>query len=391
MRALLVVNPRATAAGRVRWEDVARALAPATELEVVQTRYRGHATHYAQAAASSGTGLVVTLGGDGTANEAANGLLRARAVAIGRPAPPGRHGAPGPATHANGDELGERIGGQAGQAPAATAAPSRPADGTAPEATAPGATAPGATAPGATAPGRAALPHGTALPPGTALAPLPGGHANVFARALGLPTDPVRAASQVAAAVSTGTSRVIGVGLAGDRFFCVNAGLGLDAEVVRRVEGLRTGRQPASAALYVWATVRQFYGATDRREPALSLALPGRAAVDSLFCGIVSNTADWTYLGPRALRASPLASFATGLDLFALKKLTSVGTISALRQMLSGDGRPPAGRHILTLHDEAAFTLRARRPIAFQVDGEYMGEREMVPFSAIPAALTIVA
>jgi diacylglycerol kinase family enzyme len=42
------------------------------------------------------------------------------------------------------------------------------------------------------------------------------------------------------------------------------------------------------------------------------------------------------------------------------------------------------------LHDESAFAFRASRPVAFQLDGEYMGERECVTFRAIPDALRVV-
>jgi diacylglycerol kinase family enzyme len=35
-------------------------------------------------------------------------------------------------------------------------------------------------------------------------------------------------------------------------------------------------------------------------------------------------------------------------------------------------------------------TLRAARPIAFQIDGEYVGEREQVTFRSVPRALRII-
>lgn len=75
MRALLVVNPKATAT-TVRARDVlAHALASETKLDVVQTNARGHATELARQAAVDGLDLVVALGGDGTVNEVVNGLL----------------------------------------------------------------------------------------------------------------------------------------------------------------------------------------------------------------------------------------------------------------------------------------------------------------------------
>jgi diacylglycerol kinase family enzyme len=232
-----------------------------------------------------------------------------------------------------------------------------------------------------------------AAPPAPAtpvLAPLPGGNANVFTRALGLADDPLAAAGEVVAALARGDSRMVGLGLAGDRYFCINAGLGLDAEVVRVVEGLRSRGRTATPALYLRATARQFCCVTDRRVPALTMERPGKPPVTGLFCGIVSNTTPWTYLGRRPVNPSPRASFDTGLDLFALHKLGTVGMLSAVRQMLYGNGSPPNGKHLTNLHDESVFAFRASRPVAFQLDGEYVGERECVTFRAIPHALRVV-
>ena len=330
-----------------------RALSSELDLEVVQTRYRGHASHVAEAAAEAGYGVVLTLGGDGTVNEAVNGLLRAN--------PPGGPG------HMPGEHSGTQNPAPAGPADGGPL-PAGPADG-------------------------GPLPAGPAdgpLPAGPALAALPGGNANVFPQALGMPADPVDATGRVLAALTSGCTRIIGVGQASDRYFCFNAGLGIDAEVVRAVEGLRAGGRPASTALYVWAAMRQFYSVTNRREPALTLERVGEPTLDGLFCGIVSNTSPWTYLGRRPVQVSPQAHFDTGLDLFALRKLGTVGTLRAVRQMIWGDSRPPRGRHIVSLHDSPAFILNATRPVAFQVDGEYMGERDSITFRSIPNALRVI-
>ena len=77
MRALLIANPYATSTTAVRREVITRALASELDLNVVQTRYRGHAGHVAEGAARDGYELVLTLGGDGTVNEVINGMLRA--------------------------------------------------------------------------------------------------------------------------------------------------------------------------------------------------------------------------------------------------------------------------------------------------------------------------
>src|SRR4029077_7941313 len=67
---------------------------------------------------------------------------------------------------------------------------------------------------------------------------LPGGGTSVLARALGLPRDPVTAARQVADALAVGRTRRISVGRVNGRRFAFSAGVGLDAEAVRRVDAL---------------------------------------------------------------------------------------------------------------------------------------------------------
>ena len=53
-------------------------------------------------------------------------------------------------------------------------------------------------------------------------------------------------------------------------------------------------------------------------------------------------------------------------------------------------GEPPRGTGVLTRHDLDEITLEADRPVAFQVDGEYVGETERVEFRAVPAALRVI-
>ncbi|HKC26699.1 MAG TPA: diacylglycerol kinase family protein [Jatrophihabitans sp.] len=75
MRALVVVNPRATAMSPRERDVLAHALGSEATLEVAETENRGHAAALACRAMRNGTDLVVALGGDGTVNEVINGLL----------------------------------------------------------------------------------------------------------------------------------------------------------------------------------------------------------------------------------------------------------------------------------------------------------------------------
>src|SRR5664279_4271791 len=74
MRLLLLVNASAasvTARARV---VIQKALAADHDVSVAETSRRGHASRLALGAAADGLDAVIVLGGDGTLNEAANGL-----------------------------------------------------------------------------------------------------------------------------------------------------------------------------------------------------------------------------------------------------------------------------------------------------------------------------
>jgi diacylglycerol kinase family enzyme len=304
MRALLVVNPKATTTSEHGRDLLVRALRSELDLTVERTRRRGHASDLAHRAAVEGMDVVVTLGGDGTVNEVINGMLRER---LGKPIP--------------------------------------------------------------------------------ALAVVPGGSTNVFARALGLPRDWADGTGVILDALHRGRTRTIGLGRADGRYFTFCAGFGLDAEVVRRVERARLRGRVSTPALYMRKTFAQFL-ATDRRSASIILERPGEDPVEGLAMAVVQNTAPWTYVGDRAITACPSASFDTGLDLMAMTALSPFSTTGAVFQLLLR--RPnPHGRHMLTLHDLAEFTLRSTRPMAFQMDGDYLGEKEKVTFSSVPAALRV--
>src|SRR3954471_17525942 len=75
MRALVVVNPAATATTPKARDVLVRALASELKVDVAQTEHRGHGRELGRRAAEDGVDVVVTLGGDGTGHEVVNGLL----------------------------------------------------------------------------------------------------------------------------------------------------------------------------------------------------------------------------------------------------------------------------------------------------------------------------
>jgi len=231
--------------------------------------------------------------------------------------------------------------------------------------------------------------HAEPGPTRPALAVVPGGSTNVFARSLGLPNNPVEATGQILDALRSERTRTIGLGRADERWFTFCAGLGLDADVVATVERHRDDGRRSTGRLYVASAVRRFF-ATERRDPPLTLQRPGGEPVDGLSLAIVQNTSPWTYFGNRPIDPCPDAAFEKGLDLFALRGLGTPTALRHSRQLLSGR-RAPHGKHVVALHDVEEMTVVSDRPVAHQVDGEYLGERSAVCFRSVPQALCVLA
>jgi diacylglycerol kinase family enzyme len=75
LKLLLIVNSSASSVTARSRVVIQKALSADHEVQVAETSRRDHATRLAQGAAAEGVEVVVALGGDGTLNEAANGLL----------------------------------------------------------------------------------------------------------------------------------------------------------------------------------------------------------------------------------------------------------------------------------------------------------------------------
>ena len=97
------------------------------------------------------------------------------------------------------------------------------------------------------------------------LAPVPGGSANVFARSLGLPNDAVEATGLLLERLRTGEHRSIGLGTANARWFLVNAGIGIDAEIISAMEDHRRAGRSATPLRYFTTTLNAYFRRTDRK------------------------------------------------------------------------------------------------------------------------------
>jgi diacylglycerol kinase family enzyme len=330
MRALVVVNPAATATTAKGRDVLVRALGSDLKVDVAETTHRGHARELGARAVADGVDLVVTLGGDGTVNEVVNGLLeRGPSAEV-----PTLAVVPGGSTNVFSRALGrsrDPIEATAEILDSLRAGRTR----------------------------RVSL--GTASACGTGPVPTEGSTGTVEHPEW---TDP--------------------------RWFVFAAGLGFDADVIARVEAQRARGRRSTGALYVRQATAAFLLGRERRKPAMTLEVPGEPDLDGLFLCLVSNVSPWTYLGARPVNPSPRASFDTGLDVFAMGRMGPLRMIHHARQTMAR--RPDArGRGVHHRHDLHELTIVAARPQGWQLDGDHLGTATGLRVTHHPAALRVVA
>lgn len=274
------------------WSAI-RAMLPSTGAEFRETTAAkaGQARGAAEAAARAGADVVIAIGGDGTLNEALNGLMM-------------------------------------------VAEPHRPA-----------------------------------------IAFVPGGTANILARALGLP----RSAAGIGQVLQNGVQRRIDVGKVNDRYFATIAGIGFDAEVVAAAIPLRRWISSKPAHVAATLTTLMTYRATRTR-----IRLDGDERIVPLTFLAAANT-DW-YGG--GLHIAPGARADDGQFLMVYgTALTRLETLDVMIRTFSG-------RHLqhpkVTHHPAVMVTVEGDRPLALHADGEWLGRRPSVTFQIVPASLRVI-
>jgi len=213
---------------------------------------------------------------------------------------------------------------------------------------------------------------------------LPGGGTSVLPRALGLPQDPVAAAMQVAEAIAAQRTRRITLGRVNGRRFSFAAGVGIDAEAVRRVDEMgrtQDGKRPGDLA-FARAVVAAVAANRGHIEPLLEIDGQGRAAF-----AFVANGNPYTYARNIPMPLVPGADFELGLDFVAPARIRRRSLLWTTYALLRGH---PRAAKFLVGHDLDRIEIRCDRPLPLQVDGEDLGDIEEAVFEAERDAVSVL-
>lgn len=214
---------------------------------------------------------------------------------------------------------------------------------------------------------------------------LPGGGTSVLSRALGLPPDPAAAARRLADAIVRDSTRKITVGRVNGRRFAFGAGVGLDAEAVRRVDRMgRTdeGKRPGDLA-FALAVVRSLAARRGHMEPILEVKGLGRAAF-----ALIANGSPYTYAKRLPLPIAPNAQFELGLDVVAPVRVRRRTLVPTALSILAG--RAANRSDTLYGHDLDRVEIVCDRPTALHADGEDLGDVAEALFETERGAVSVL-
>jgi diacylglycerol kinase family enzyme len=219
---------------------------------------------------------------------------------------------------------------------------------------------------------------------------IPGGGTNVLARSLGIPTDPVEATGLLLAHRERPPRRVA-LGRADDRYFTFSCGVGLDGDIVKRVEERQLLKRTAGQGFYVWTAFSTLFLRYDRRRPHIELRWGPNLSEhrEGLFLAVCQKTSPYTYLGNRPMRLCPEADLDLGLDLLAVTSMRTFFVLKTVARTL-GAARHGRSRHVLSLHDQPKVEILCDRPMPVQADGEYVGDRGGLTLEAVPDCLSLL-
>lgn len=220
---------------------------------------------------------------------------------------------------------------------------------------------------------------------------LPAGGTSVLPRVLGLPRKLDEAVVRLCDALDEGSVRSISLGTLNDRRFTFAAGIGIDAEIVKRIEERGRGGDGAEESSRpgdLWF-VREAIGVLlegKYAEPSIRVEVPGKPELHAATV-FVANCSPWSFAGPVPLDIAPDASFEGGFDLVVVESVEARAATGKIASLLRKD-RDDEGVH--RFHDLERATIHCDGPMPVQVDGELLGEFDEIELGVVPDAARLL-
>jgi len=222
---------------------------------------------------------------------------------------------------------------------------------------------------------------------------LPGGRTNVYCRLLGIPTDIVDATEHLLALADSWAPRPVDIGRVNGRYFAFSAGVGVDAEVVRRVDAHPRLKARFGAQYFLYGAVAAFIGRQPGGSPQILVSADGGEPVIGV-TALVQNGEYYTYFNDRPITAA----IGGGLDNAALgglvlRRASPIDVPSLLARALGRRIRLVDHRMVHAFQPMRELTLRSidDRALPLQVDGDYIGQVTEARFDVLPGALSVVS
>lgn len=216
---------------------------------------------------------------------------------------------------------------------------------------------------------------------------VPGGTMNVFARALGIPRDPVEAVERLVE-MRAGSPRHVPLGRMDDRYFTFSGGCGFDAETAGLVEADLSNKRRFGEMFFFWSAFRVLAGSHRHRNPKMTVEVGGRKIPIAM--AIACNTGPYAYFLGRPVRVTPEVTLEAGLDLFALRRMRLEALPTYAWNCVVG-GDISRRKDSCYMHDLETFTVSSDEPFPRHVDGETLEPADRCTFSIERDALRVIA
>ena len=216
------------------------------------------------------------------------------------------------------------------------------------------------------------------------LAIIPGGTMNVFARNLGVPTNPTEAADHILRIAGDIEPRRMSLGLANDRYFTFACGCGFDAEAAARVESHRSAKRRYGEPYFYAAALATFAASYALKKPFLTCEGEFGTEEVVLAVGLVGHA--YAYLAGRPLRLSPNGPPDGGLGLFMVRRLSFIHLPRYAFGAVTGRFGPGA----VSLAELDEFIVSGDEAVAYHVDGETLEPASKVHVRPAPHTLSVL-